>query len=236
MLRRALLTTVLVAWSVSVQAQDNATVQKLADQFAEAFNKNAAAGIGDMYTEDAVLVPPQADIRMGRKDIQAFWTQQAKQAEGLTIAVLDVKPLGPDAARAIVRGESTRKGQPPQYMTGRNVVVLQKVGQDWKVTTHIWNNSTDPSQAVQDSRGGYGRESRRDSDRDRLREDDRGYSDRSRDGYRGRGWGEYRREGDRGEYEGRRAERDEPRYRERDDDRPYRGDRYEPRGRWDRDD
>ena len=80
-------------------AQDNATVQKLADQFAEAFNKNAASGVGEMYTEDAILVPPQADIRMGRRDIQAFWTQQAKRAEDLSITVLDVKPLGPGSTR-----------------------------------------------------------------------------------------------------------------------------------------
>jgi ketosteroid isomerase-like protein len=92
-----------------------------------------------MYAEDALLVPPQADMRMGRKDIQAFWIQQAKQAEGLSVAVLDVKPLGPDAARAVVRGEMTTRGDKPRQLTGRNVVVLQKVGADWKLTTHIWN-------------------------------------------------------------------------------------------------
>ena len=92
MRKLALLTTVLVVLSAPAHAQDNATVQKLADQFAEAFNKNAASGVGEMYTEDAILVPPQADIRMGRRDIQAFWTQQAKRAEDLSITVLDVKP------------------------------------------------------------------------------------------------------------------------------------------------
>ena len=138
----------------------------------------------------------------------------------------------------------TTKGQQPRHLTGRNVVVLQKVGPDWKLTTHAWNYSTDPSQAVQDRRGGYEREGRRDSERDRVREDEREYGDRSRDEYRsrdgdrGREQGAYRRDGDRGDYyEGRRADRDDFRYsgRER-DDRLYRGDRYEPRGRWDRDD
>jgi uncharacterized protein (TIGR02246 family) len=220
---RALLVAILFALAFPAAAQDTATVQKLADQFAEAFNKNAAAGIGEMYAEDAVLIPPQADMRMGRKDIQAFWTQQAKESEGLTIAVLDVKPLGPDAARAIVRGESTRKGQPPVHVTGRNVVVLQKVGTDWKVTTHIWNHSAGLSQ---DARGGSDRESRRDGDRDRGRDRD-SYGDRDRDR------GDYRRDWD-GE---RRGDRDDRRYsdRDRDDYRPRRYQPYEPRGRGDRD-
>ena len=96
----ALLTTILIALSAPVQAQDNATVQKLADQFAETITRNAGTGVGDLYTEDAILVPPHADIRMGRRDIQAFWTQQAKRIEALSITVLDVKPFGPEAARA----------------------------------------------------------------------------------------------------------------------------------------
>src|SRR5215210_4186936 len=67
MRKLALLTTIFVVLSAPTHAQDNATVQKLADQFAEAFNKNAASGVGDLYTEDAILVPPQADIRHGPK-------------------------------------------------------------------------------------------------------------------------------------------------------------------------
>ena len=209
MRRLAILTTILVGLSAPGYAQDNATVQRLADQFAEAFNKNAAAGIGEMYVEDAILVPPQADMRMGRKDIQAFWVQQAKQAENLSIAVLDVKPLGPDAARAIVRGEMTTRGESPQHLTGRTVVVLQKVGADWKLSTHIWNFGAEARQAARDDREG-----RREFDRDRLRE--RGGAG-DRDLFRRREGGDYRRDSDRdgGEfrrYSGRDRDEFRPRY------------------------
>src|SRR5215217_4134428 len=44
MRKLALLTTIFVVLSAPTHAQDNAAVQKLADQFAEAFNKNAASG------------------------------------------------------------------------------------------------------------------------------------------------------------------------------------------------
>ena len=218
----ALLTTILVVLSAPGHAQDNATVQKLADQFAEAF-KNAASGMGEMYTEDAILVPPQADIRMGRRDIQAFWTQQAKRTEALSITVLDVKPLGPEAARAVVRSELTTKGPQPQPLTGRNVVVLQKVGPDWKLATHIWNYSQDS--AAQESRRGDDREGRRELDRERGL-----YPDRGRDPYRGRDYGQDRRDWDRDGW------RDERGYagRDRGEFRPWYEDRYERR-RGDRD-
>ena len=47
-----------------------------------------------MYTDDATD-PPEADVRTGRRDIQAFWTQQAKEAENLTVTLLDLKSIGP---------------------------------------------------------------------------------------------------------------------------------------------
>jgi uncharacterized protein (TIGR02246 family) len=139
-MRKLLFVTLMaLVFSAPGYAQDNATVQRLADQFAEAFNKNSAAGVGDMYTDEAILIPPEADIRMGRRDIQAFWTQQAKEAENLTVTLLDLKSIGSDAARAVLRSEATTKGPRAQHVTARNVIVLQKVGADWKVSTHTWN-------------------------------------------------------------------------------------------------
>ena len=202
-MRRFALFAVLVLLSVPAAAQDNAAIQKLADQFVEAFNKNAAAGLGEIYVEDAILVPPEADIRMGRKDIQAFWTQQAKQAEELTISVLDTKALGPEVARAVVRAEMTTKGDKPRHLTGRNVVVLQKVGGDWKIATHIWNFGAGSGPASTESRAArVDRDSRSDMDREGLRErhprrgwdDSRRFSGRERGYYRDRhDWREHRR-------------------------------------------
>jgi len=230
MRKLALLTTIFVVLSAPTHAQDNAAVQKLADQFAEAFNKNAASGVGDLYADDAVLVPPQADIRMGRRDIQAFWIQQAKRAEDLSITVLDVKPLGPEAARAVVRSELTTKGPQPQSLTGRNVVVLQKVGPDWKLATHIWNYNKDPD-TQEDNRARDDREGRRDPDRDQGR-----YGNRDGGPYRGRE-GKYRRDRDRFGHDSRRGDRGDWRYsdRQRDEVQPWSDDRSGPRRRFDRD-
>jgi uncharacterized protein (TIGR02246 family) len=191
MRRVAVLTAIVVMLSGPAFAQDNATVQRLADQFAEAFNNNAATGIGELYSEEAILVPPGADIRMGRKDIQAFWVQQAKLAEALSIAVLDVKSLGPDVARGVVRGEMVTKGVRPQHLAGRNVVILQKVGADWKLAAHIWNYGADWGTDLRDSseRGRRG-----DLDRDRGRE----RVDGDPDAFPGRERGEARHDRDRG--------------------------------------
>ena len=187
-----MVTLVALVFSAPGYAQDNATVQRLADQFAEAFNKNSAAGVGDMYTDEAILIPPEADTRMGRRDIQAFWTQQAREAENLTVTLLDVKPIGPDAARAVLRSEVTPKGPRAQHVTARNVIVLQKVGADWKVSTHTWNYDRPVSRFRDDDGRGYARPDRLEEERRGRDQEDR-YERRSeRDGWRsGRGDRDY---------------------------------------------
>src|SRR5215203_3038195 len=97
---------------------------------------------------------------MGRRDIQAFWTQQAKEAENLTVTLLDVKPIGPDAARAVLRSEVTSKGPRAQHVSARNVIVLQRAGADWKISTHTWNYERPVSRFRDEVGRGYARPDR----------------------------------------------------------------------------
>ena len=83
-MRKFLFVTLMaLMFSASGYAQDNATVQRLADQFAEAFNKNSAAGVGDMYTNEAILIPPEADIRMGAETFRHSGRSKPKKPKTL---------------------------------------------------------------------------------------------------------------------------------------------------------
>jgi ketosteroid isomerase-like protein len=52
---------------------------------------------------------------------------------------LDVKSLGPNAAREIGTFSFKTKAPSPQEVTGKYVVVWEKVGNDWKLSSDIWN-------------------------------------------------------------------------------------------------
>lgn len=64
----------------------------------------------------------------------------AEQAADPKLTTVDVKPLGSSAAREIGTFVLTTKGSPPQEVTGKYVVVWEKVGDDWKLATDIWND------------------------------------------------------------------------------------------------
>jgi uncharacterized protein (TIGR02246 family) len=120
-------------------AQSKATIDKLNAQFAAAFNKGDTASVAAMYTGDAVVLPPGAEMVKGRPAIQSFWQGAAQQLGDLKLTTLEVKPLGSKAAREIGTFSLKTKGQPGQEVVGKYVVVWQKVGKDWKLATDIWN-------------------------------------------------------------------------------------------------
>jgi uncharacterized protein (TIGR02246 family) len=119
-------------------SQDKASIEKLNDAFSQAFNSGDMGSLSRMYTEDAYLMPPGAPMMRGRSDIQKYWTAGSEQVGDLKLTTEDVKVLGTDAAREIGSFRLKTKGQ-QQEVTGKYVVVWQKVGADWKLATDIWN-------------------------------------------------------------------------------------------------
>jgi ketosteroid isomerase-like protein len=56
------------------------------------------------------------------------------------LTTLDVTPLGSGAAREIGTFSLKTKGPSSQEVTGKYVVVWEKVGNDWQLATDIWND------------------------------------------------------------------------------------------------
>jgi uncharacterized protein (TIGR02246 family) len=139
-MRRATLAAVSVLLIAPAAAQDKATIEKLNDAFEAAFNKGDFAAIGNMYAEDAYLLPPGSEMVKGRSNVQAFWTKAGEAVGGLKLTTVDVKPLGTDAARELGTFSLMTKDQPPQQVSGKYVVVWQKIGSEWKLATDIWNS------------------------------------------------------------------------------------------------
>ena len=108
-------------------AQDKATIDKLNTEFMAAFAKGDMAALGQMYTEDAYLLPPDSETVKGRAAIQTFWTNAAAAIGDLKLTTVDVKPLGSDAAREI--GDLHPEDQRRQAAGGRREV-RGRLGED----------------------------------------------------------------------------------------------------------
>ena len=103
------------------------------------FNKGDFDGVASLYTADATAFPPGSGMVKGRAAIGAMWKGMADQIIDPKVTTLDVKRLGPAAAREIGTFSLKTKGSALKEMTGKYVVIWQKVGKDWKLATDIWN-------------------------------------------------------------------------------------------------
>ena len=117
--RLATLTLCLVvSFAAPALAQNTATIQKLNDKWAAAFNKGDAAAVAAMYADDAYVLPPGGDMVKGRSAIAAFWKAAMQQVGQPKLVTVDVLRLGPRAAREIGTVTLETKAQPPQQFVG----------------------------------------------------------------------------------------------------------------------
>ena len=76
----------------------------------------------------------------GKDAIGAMWKGLAEQVSDPKVTTLEVKSLGPTAAREIGTVSLKTKGAAPQEIIGKYVVIWEKVGNDWKLAADIWND------------------------------------------------------------------------------------------------
>jgi uncharacterized protein (TIGR02246 family) len=135
-----LLAGLTLALAAPAAAQSKAEMQKLNNQWADAFNKGDATAISAMYTADAYLLPAGAEMVKGRAAIEGFWRQSMQQLGDIKCTTVDVKSLGSSAAREIGTCSFRTKGQSPQESSLKYAVVWQKEGGRWKLLQDIWNS------------------------------------------------------------------------------------------------
>ena len=139
MRRVALVMAFLVALIVPAAAQ-KAAIEAVNAKWMELFNKGDFDGIAALYTDDAIAFPPGSAMVKGNAAIGAMWKGMAAQVTDPKVTTLDVKILGGSAAREIGTFSLKTKGPAPKDVTGKYVVVWEKVGENWKLAVDIWND------------------------------------------------------------------------------------------------
>ena len=137
---RSIALAIAIAISLTAPASaQKAEIEAINTKWIEMFNKGDFSGIALLYSTDAIALPPGSAMVQGRTAIEVMWKSMAEQVGDPKLTTVDVKPLGPSAAREIGTFALKTKGPTPQEVTGKYVVVWEKVGNEWKLTTDIWN-------------------------------------------------------------------------------------------------
>jgi uncharacterized protein (TIGR02246 family) len=139
MMQRIVLVIAFVFSLAAPALAQKAEIEAMNTKFVELFNKGDFSGLASLYSPDAIAMPPGSSMVHGRAAIEGMWKSMAEQVGDPKLMTVDVKPLGPSAAREIGTFALKTKGPTPQEVNGKYLVVWEKVGNDWKLTTDIWN-------------------------------------------------------------------------------------------------
>ena len=135
----ALTVATWLAISGSAVAQDKAAIQKLTDQLTTGLNSGDAAAVAAVYSEDAYLLPPNSAMVQSREKIKEFWAADMPSFEEANLTTEDVKPLGENAVREMGSFTVKTKGDQPQALSGKYVIIWEKTGDEWLIESDIWN-------------------------------------------------------------------------------------------------
>jgi uncharacterized protein (TIGR02246 family) len=116
-------------------------IQKLDDKMTAAFNRGDLTTFLSVYKDDAVLLPPGAEMIKGRAEIDAFWKKGSEAIGEARLTALEVKPLGSTCVQEVGSFNLKTKSQPPQEMVGKYLVIWEKDGADWKIAADMWNTN-----------------------------------------------------------------------------------------------
>ncbi len=109
--------------------------------------KGNAAGAAALYTEDAILLPPNSERVQGRKGIETFWAGTITQL-GLKDGILTTEELIGSGDTYTEIGSYTMKIQPPGQKLledkGKYSVVWKMTADGWKLHRDMWNSSLPP--------------------------------------------------------------------------------------------
>ena len=139
MRRIALVIAFMIALVAPAVAQ-KAKIEAVNAKWTELFNKGDFEGVAQLYTVDAIAFPPGSAMVRGRAAIGRMWKGMAEQVSNPKVTTLEVKRLSPSTAREIGTFSLTTKEPSPKEVSGKYLVVWERVQGEWKLAADIWND------------------------------------------------------------------------------------------------
>ena len=113
-------------------------------KFGEAFRQGDSGAVAALYTDDAILLPPNSETIQGKEGIDAFWSGAIQMGvKNAVLSTVNLVDMG-DFVCEIGKYELTiqPEGQEAFEDHGKFLVIWkQETDGNWKLHIDIWNTS-----------------------------------------------------------------------------------------------
>ncbi len=140
--------TPVVVWEPAETEADVDAINSLRDKFIALDNASDAAGLASLFTNDAVLMPPNQAAVTGNQAIESWFQTTFDQfTTEFTVASEELEVVGDWAFDwgAYMTALTPRAGGEPTEDRGKYIVILRKqVDGSWRIVKNIWNSNNPP--------------------------------------------------------------------------------------------
>ena len=135
----------VVMWEEAIAAVDMSAIDRLRDEFIALNNAGDAAGLAGLYTDDAVLMPPNQEAVTGNQAIESWFQTTFDQFTiEFTLASDELEVVGDlafDGGAYVIALTPQADGEAMEE-TGKYILILRKqVDGSWKLVRDIWNSN-----------------------------------------------------------------------------------------------
>jgi ketosteroid isomerase-like protein len=121
-------------------------IEQIAIQLSAAFNARDAVALASLYTDTAILMPPNEPMVKGSGAIRVWFEQALKRLGGIRLVPMESGIFGEHAFQAgtfIITDQMTTSSSTSNNagleQTGKYLLALKIAGGQWKIHYDIWN-------------------------------------------------------------------------------------------------
>jgi ketosteroid isomerase-like protein len=125
---------------MTLMTVDRKSVHDIAARLEAAFNASDAAALASLYSDTAVLMPPNEPMVRGRIEIQAWFERALLRLRSVRIVPIESTSEGDQAFQVgtfMTTVSSSGKDDSP--LPGKYALVLKNHGGEWKIEYDIWS-------------------------------------------------------------------------------------------------
>jgi len=140
--------TPVVVWEPAETEADVDAINSLRDKFIALDNASDVAGLASLFTNDAVLMPPNQAAVTGNQAIESWFQTTFDQfTTEFTVASEELEVVGDWAFDwgAYMTALTPKAGGEATEDRGKYIVILRKqVDGSWRIVKNIWNSNNPP--------------------------------------------------------------------------------------------
>ena len=120
--------------------KDINSIDKAGEFLVRAINEGDISAVSGFFAPNAVLLPPGRPQSQGSA-IPDFLRNMALQNQGVRLLSTEMEELAPDTVRDTGTLSMRVKRQRGERVFYKYLIVWQRVGADWKLSTMVWNRA-----------------------------------------------------------------------------------------------